>query len=583
MDKKIIKPNVILIITDDQGYGDVGCNGNPWLKTPNLDAMHDDSIRLCDYHTDPMCAPTRAAVLTGQYSMRVGVWSTLNGRYYLNKNTKTMADFFHESGYKTGIFGKWHMGDEYPYRACDRGFDQVVSFGGGVIGETPDYWDNDYFNDKYIKNGETKDFTGYCTDVWFDETISFIEDNKNKPFFCYLPTNAPHDPYNVNPKYAKSYLQQGLSDKLSKFYGMISNIDENIGRLENKLKQLGILDNTIIIFMGDNGSSGITTDAEGFVTDGYNANMRGKKGQVYQGSHKNNCFIQWHNGKFGKPRDVNGLTSHIDLLPTLIDCCNLKGEGLKFDGISIAKDLVEGKDALNKDRKLIIHCMQLDYPEKYKDFTVLTQDYAFIKTKNDDQENMLLFDMKNDYGQKKNIIKENMSMCNEYIRIYEKWWDDVTSNGQYDYSYINIGHDDREMKLTCHAWHGNTNMAYSQINIRKGIYGSGYWTLEVEKEGKYSIELRRWPRETNLLLSEGVAKIPATEKTHQRPEGKVYEICGAKISIQGNFQIQELSSKDSAATFIVDLHQGKTKLQTWFLCKNGDCIGAYYIYIKYIS
>ncbi len=221
-----MKPNVIVLITDDQGYYDVACNGNPYLSTPHLDALHDNGIYLEDYHTEPMCAPTRAGLLTGQNSMRVGVWSTLNGRYYLNKDTKTIANYFKDAGYTTGIFGKWHMGDNYPYRPTDRGFDRVVSFGGGVIGETPDFWNNDYFDDVYEKDGQLKQFSGYCTDVWFDETMEFIVEAKDTPFFCYLPTNAPHVPYNVDPAYKKQYLEQGLSDSIASFYGMITNIDD---------------------------------------------------------------------------------------------------------------------------------------------------------------------------------------------------------------------------------------------------------------------------------------------------------------------------------------------------------------------
>lgn len=573
------KPNVILIVTDDQGYYDVGRNGNKLIDTPNLDAMYDNSIRLEDYHTDPMCAPTRASILTGQYSMRVGVWSTLNGRYYLNKDSKTMANYFKDAGYKTSLFGKWHMGDNYPYRPCDRGFDEVVSFGGGVVGEIPDYWDNDYFDDSYVKNGELKKFEGYCTDVWFDETLQFIEENQKKPFFCYLPTNAPHDPYNVDPKYKEPYLKKGLSDTISGFYGMITNIDDNIGRLNDKLLELGILDNTIIIFMGDNGSSGIVTDKNGFVIDGFNGNMRGKKGQVFEGAHKNSCFIKWTGGKLGKPHSVDGLTSHMDLLPTLLDCCNIKSSE-KFDGISMFDSLNAGETHINIDREMIVHRMQLDYPEKYRDFTVLTDKYRFIKTKNDDKDSFMIFDMKDDFSQTKNIALDNPELVRKFMQFYSDWWTDVTVNGQYDYSFINIGHDNEETFLTCHSWHGNKNMAYSQTHIREGIDGSGYWTLDVEQAGKYTIELRRWPKETGFLLRDSVAEIPKNERTHLRPEGKVYEISKALLSICDNTHILELDGTEKYAKFTLDLKEGKTKLQTWFMCSDNECLGAYYVYIK---
>ncbi len=577
------KPNVIVIVTDDQGYCDVACNGNPYILTPNLDAMYEDAIHCEDYHTDPMCAPTRAGLLTGQYSMRVGVWSTLNGRYYLNKESMTMADYFQQDGYATGLFGKWHMGDNYPYRPCDRGFDRVVTFGGGVVGETPDYWDNDYFDDIYEKDGVLKQFNGYCTDVWFDETLEFIEENKNKPFFCYLPTNAPHDPYNVDPKYKIPYLEKGLSERMAGFYGMITNIDDNIGRLEIKLKELELLDNTIIIFMGDNGSSGVVTDENGWVTEGYNGNMRGKKGQVYEGSHKNSCFIRWHNGPLGTPRALHGLTAQIDLLPTLLDCCNIDSKNARFDGVSMYKGLSHGESHINRERVMLIHRMQLDYPEKYRDFTVLTDQYRFIKTKNDGADSIMLFDMKEDFSQKKNIAMNHANMVCDFMKTYDDWWDDVTTNGQYDYSYINIGHDQSEVKLTCHSWHGNDSLAYSQVNIREGIAGSGYWTLEAESEAMYEFELRRWPKEINLALNATIAQIPENERTHDRPQGKVYDICKAMISIDGQNQIVELVGNETHATFCLKLNQGKMRLQTWFVCQNGEFVGAYYVYVRKVE
>ena len=169
------KPNVIMILTDDQGYGDLSCHGNPWLRTPELDRLHGDGVRLTDFHVDPMCAPTRAALMTGRYSARAGVWSTLYGRYYMGLDETTIAEVFAASGYATGIFGKWHLGDTWPYRPCDRGFQETLTFGGGVVGEIPDYWDNDYFNATYLRNGVPKRFEDrYCTDVWFDEALAFI-------------------------------------------------------------------------------------------------------------------------------------------------------------------------------------------------------------------------------------------------------------------------------------------------------------------------------------------------------------------------------------------------------------------------
>lgn len=198
-------PNVIFVLTDDQGSGDLGCAGNPVINTPQIDRMHAESVRLTNFHVGPTCAPTRAGLMTGHYANSTGVWHTIGGRSLLRENEWTLASALRENGYRTGIFGKWHLGDPYPYRPQDRGFETCVTHGGGGISQAPDHWGNDYFDDTFSVNGEPKAFEGYCTDVFFNEALSFISSNRDRPFFCYLPTNAPHEPYNVEDKYFHRY------------------------------------------------------------------------------------------------------------------------------------------------------------------------------------------------------------------------------------------------------------------------------------------------------------------------------------------------------------------------------------------
>jgi len=269
------KPNVIFILTDDQGYGDLACHGNPWIKTPNLDKLHSESVRFTNFHVGTTCAPSRSGLMTGKYCNKVGVWHTVNGREILREGETTLAEKMKTAGYKTGIFGKWHLGDNYPFRPQDRGFDEVLIHGGGGVGQQPDYWENDYFDDTYFHNGKPQKYKGYCTDVWFSEALKFIKANKNKPFFCYLPTNAPHGPYNIADKYSNPY-KNNPNIPNPNFYGMITNIDENIGRLREELKKMGIDKNTILVFMTDNGTAaGVKFGKNGEVVSGYNADMRG--------------------------------------------------------------------------------------------------------------------------------------------------------------------------------------------------------------------------------------------------------------------------------------------------------------------
>jgi arylsulfatase A-like enzyme len=250
------KPNVILILIDDVGVGDLECEGNPWIKTPNINSLYGESVRLTDFHVSPLCTPTRSALMTGQYPINNGAWATFKGRAALKKEAITIANIFKENGYQTAMFGKWHLGNNYPSRPSDKGFDFSTRHSFGGISELTDYWGNDYFDDTYLKNNTPKQFKGFCTDVWFDETIDFIENQKGKPFFVYLPTNAAHSPLNVAEKYAAPYKDlEGKKIPNANFYGLISNVDENLGRLTKYLKDNGLEKNTIIVFATDNGTA----------------------------------------------------------------------------------------------------------------------------------------------------------------------------------------------------------------------------------------------------------------------------------------------------------------------------------------
>ena len=324
------KPNVILIITDDQGYGDVSAHGNPLLKTPNLDQLHAASVRLTNYHVDPTCSPTRSALLSGRYSTKTGVWHTICGRSLMAPEELTIAEILSAAGYQTGMFGKWHLGDAYPTRPQDQGFQSVVYHGGGGVGQTPDYFGNDYFDDTYWRQGQVEKFDGYCTDVWFREAQKFIHQHRQDPFFVYLSTNAPHGPFLVDEKYSAPYVEAG--DGPSRFLGMIANIDENVGNLVAYLKEQQLWDNTIFIFTTDNGT------AAGDKV--FSAGMRGKKGSEYDGGHRVPFFIHWPKGGIEGGKDVDQLTAHIDLRPTLTELCDVLAiDGPVADGTSLVSIL----------------------------------------------------------------------------------------------------------------------------------------------------------------------------------------------------------------------------------------------------
>jgi len=547
-------PNVVLVMTDDQGYGDLGCHGNPVIQTPNLDRLHAQSVRLTDFHVDPTCSPTRSALMTGRYSSRTGVWHTIMGRSLLHKDEVTLADVFSAGGYRTGIFGKWHLGDNYPFRPQDRGFEEVLIHGGGGVGQGPDYWGNDYFDDTYQHNGKWKGFTGYCTDVFFDNAMKFIEANKDRPFFCYLPTNAPHGPYNVAEKYSKPYRDKGVETRQANFYGMITNIDENMGRLMRLLRRLELVRNTIVIFMTDNGTSGA-----------YSAGMRGKKGSEYDGGHRVPFFIRWPRGGLKGGRDVDRLTAHIDVLPTLIELCGLKKpEGVKFDGTSLA-GLLRGGVSDWPDRTLLVHSQRIEHPEKWRKSAVMTDRWRLVNGKE-------LYDVKADPGQENDIAGDNPQLVERLRSSYEEWWGGISE--RFDgYCEIIIGSDEAasaSCRLMSHDWH-SPNPAWSQGSVRSGSKANGFWAVEVARDGTYEFSLRRWPVEVDKPITAAIAGGKAIGATKARL--KVGDVDVSKAIAEGAH----------AVTFHVELKAGKTRLQTWFMDDNGASRGAYYVYVKRLS
>ncbi len=548
------RPNVILVITDDQGYGDLGCHGNPVIQTPNLDELYTQSIRLTDFHVDPTCSPTRSALMTGHYSTRTGVWHTIMGRSLLGKHEVTMADVFSASGYRTGIFGKWHLGDNYPFRPQDRGFGEVLIHGGGGVGQGPDYWGNDYFDDTYQHDGEFKKFSGYCTDVWFDGAMKFFEANKERPFFCYLTTNAPHGPYLVAEKYKKMY--EGNKDvPNAAFYGMITNIDENMGRLVKKLTALGLEKDTILIFMTDNGT------AAGFRRGvGFNAGMRGTKGSEYDGGHRVPCFIRWPGGGLEGGRDVDRLTAHIDMLPTLIGLCGLKKpRGVKFDGDSLAP-LLKGGVSNWADRTLLVHSQRIENPEKWRKSAVMTDRWRLVNGKE-------LYDIKADPGQTNNIADKHPKVVEKLREAYEEWWADL-SKGFDEYCETIIGSNkENPVRLMSHDWH-TPRVPWHQGSVRNGMQANGFWAVEVARAGTYEFALRRWPVEVDKPITAAIAK------------GKAISVTKARLKI-ANVDVSKPVPKDAhAVTFRVKLKAGKTRLQTWFTDDKGASRGAYYVYVK---
>jgi len=558
------KPNVILILTDDQGYGDLGCHGNPIIKTPNLDRLYGESVRFTNFHVAPTCSPTRAGLMTGLYNNRTGVWHTIAGRSLLRDGIVTMADLFKASGYRTGIFGKWHLGDNYPFRPQDRGFGTVLIHKGGGVGQTPDYWGNDYFDDTYFRSGKPEKFEGYCTDVWFEEAMRFIEEcaAKGQSFFCYIPTNAPHGPYNVPRSYSDLYRGK-VPDRRANFWGMITNFDENVGWLRSKLRKLGIEEDTILIFLTDNGTAeGCSLDKDGFVMDGYNAGMRGKKGSEYDGGHRVPLFIHWPGGGLKGGRDIDRLAANIDLLPTLIDLCGLKApDDVEFDGTSL-KPLLIGETESWPDRVLVVDSQRVEYPIKWRKSSVMTQRWRLINGEE-------LYDMSIDPGQRKDVSKEYPDVVRRLRDEYERWWDSISRTFDGGCPIVIGTEHERVSTLTTHDWHGE-RCAWNQNQIKQGLECNGYWIIQIASDGRYEFELRRWPKEADVPINDAV------------PGGRAFNFKTARIRIGDQEEIKPVEQGAKGIKFAFSLKAGVTRLQTFLSDAEGRSIGAYYVYARRI-
>ncbi len=547
------RPNVILIMTDDQGYGDLGCHGNPVLKTPNLDKLYSESVRFTDFHVSSFCTPTRAALMTGNYPGYTGAFRTSSGRTMMHHDEKTLGNLFKENGYTTGMVGKWHLGDNAPHRPSDRGFEDVLWHRCGGIGQLSDYWGNTYFNDTYDRNGAYEKFEGYCTDVWFRESIKFIEKNKEKPFFLYLAPNAPHGPYRVGDEWSKRFKnsdnEEVRKSHVPAFFGMIENIDYNMGILEKKLQELGLRDNTILIFMTDNG-----TAAGQYV---FNAGMKGKKSSIYDGGHRVPFFIRYPKGNIQGGKDIDVLAAHIDVLPTLADLCNLKqGKEYKPDGISL-------KDVLLKEKKTIkrevlftqfhggIGAVYL--PKPWENSVVMTKRWRLLKGEE-------LYDMVNDPGQSKNVAAEHPEVVKELREKYLPYWEHISP--RMTPVSINVGTSaEKETELTSQDWYfpyGTGNPPWMASQAISRVKKTGPWNLDVKKAGKYLITLRERPAIASV-------EIPAIKAT---------------IKIAGMEKEKPFPKGNKEISFEIDLPKGETQLITNFYNEKGETWGAYFTEVK---
>ena len=519
MDEKN-RPNVVLVITDDQGYGTVGVHGNDQVRTPHMDRLANEGVAFGRFYGHPLCSPSRAALMTGRYFYRTGILHTSRGGALMSGDEVTAAELFRDAGYRTGIFGKWHLGDNYPMRPMDQGFEKAVWHKGGGIGQTP-VRPNSYFDSLLWREGEDFQAKGYCTDVFFDEALAFIEEHQSEPFFIYIPTNAPHDPLEISDEYADPYREMGLDDSVARIYGMVENIDDNIGRLMELLERLGLDEDTIIIFTSDHGPSG----------GRYNAGLRSTKGDVYEGGIRVPYFMRWPKG-LPAGFKTDKIASHIDVLPTLLSLCNVDSPSdLRMDGVDLTP-LMRGREAAWRDRTLFIQTHRGSRPRQYHNCTAITQRYKWLgypgtggqwdfETSSTDPV-MELYDLEEDPGEEKEIGGQMPGLVAQMKRDYDAWFDDVASDWQA--GVIHIGNL-AENPLTLCRYQDSEYVS----ELPHG------WRVKIEQSGTYEFRINR-----ESLNGAGV------------------------LGVQwlGNTQRSPLAAGENTGRF--ELESGGGKLEIWF-------------------
>ena len=587
------KPNVIIVMPDDVSHH-VFTYYNPesTSQTPNIDKLAESSVRLTDFHVSPSCAPTRAATLTGRSNSVSGIWHTIAGRSLLRNDEITIADVFKHNGYATGMVGKWHLGDNYPFRPKDRGFEYVAWTKGGGVGQQPDYWGNMshaahyWVNDSLVEMTDEDDGLkgAFLTNSIFNRAFEFMEENQknDKPFFVYLPTAAAHSPWPKGPQDARS----GLKPKPA----TVENIDKNVGRLVDFLDNKGLAENTILIFFTDNGSGEFM--------------YRGGKISYYDGGTRVPSYVRWPAGGLGgkgKGRDVTPLTAHMDWLPTLMDMIGLEDvpnrpEKLKLHGLSFKNFL--DTDASNdpgpefKNRKVTICNMRKEKFAKYRNLSVKKDEWDGAKiahkwrlTRSGSKSKWELWDVLTDKAQTNDVINDpaNAVVTSELKQAYEDWYG-LVAEREDDFARIVIGHPAEPItQLNSHDFHNQE--LWNHSIVAKGKTGSGFLAVEFAKPGTYHFDLRRWPKE-----------IEDQSTLTTAPEGKVYDnksvpqaidVSSARIKIWNGDNVyfderKDAQADDDGVAFTIEnLPAGPAFVQTWFYNSAGDMEGAvYYNYAR---
>jgi arylsulfatase A-like enzyme len=467
-----------LVLSDDQGYGDFGFTGNSKIRTPNLDQISREGTHCERFYVCPVCSPTRASVLTGRYNYRTRVTATYVGRSNMDPAEVTLAEMLRDAGYRTGLFGKWHLGDHYPQRPMEQGFEEALYHLGGGLMQPSGPPDNHYFDPVLMRNGQPFKSSGYCSDIFTEAAIDFIERRQSEPFFCYLAFNAPHTPLEIDESWVAPYREAGLDDLTAKVYGMVSNIDHNLGRLLEKLKTLGLDENTIVVYLSDNGPEMpnplMPDNRPEKPPSRYIAGLRSSKVSVYEGGIRTPCLIRWP-ARLSAGQTVEPISAHIDLAPTILDACGVPAPAqVDFDGRSLMP-LLLGRKTSWPDRTLFFQYHYADIPQAWNNCAAVTQRYKLVNGNE-------LYDLLKDPGEQHDISAGNPVVMKQMRAAYEAWFRDVCETRGFAPQPIPIGNPrENPVILTRQDW--RPAVGWESLDM-------GWWVVQVERPGPYSIGVR---------------------------------------------------------------------------------------------
>jgi arylsulfatase A-like enzyme len=465
------------------------------------------------------------------------------------------------------------LGENKPFRPSDRGFEESLYFPGSSLGTTRDYWNNNGFDCTVHHNNVLKKYPGYITEVWHDEAIQWMKKQKDaqRPFFCFLPSNLVHGPEFVEETYKEPYRKRGESETISRIFGALERYDGLCAKVDNFLEKEGLRENTIVIYMVDNGLSEATAAQ-------YNAGLRGEKKSYYEGGHRVPCFIRWPKRGWTGGVDRKGLTEVQDLFPTLLEALGItRPQGLNLSGKSLVP-LLDGKEMAELDERICFVQFGDYSPETRKpgpvfegarcgpEFgkaAVMWREWRLVH----DSE---LYNLETDYSQTTNIIDAEPEIAAKLKKAYREWWEQKRVDQQ-EIIHIPVGLDEEPVLLDVSSWDGAWIDFSNAIRVGQRI--NGPWHIEVAREGEYRFDLRRWPEELGLPM-----RAPAPAGAWPYEPGKALPIHKVRVSIQGQSAEREVSDKDALISVTLPLKPGKTHLHTAFLDADGEVIsGIYYV------